>query len=232
MCFCDACDQFRGEPMCATFERGESMACKLCQENKKHLKHNHLKQCAKSCSMYAIPSGWQRFALRAGGEQAAAIGAFDRWHVAFHGTHFDSLVPILTSGQLAKPGDTVVVSADTVKTLGIRDGHIPKPFKRRNEHCPGVRETFDPNQIFFSPTIKYCECSAYTTPTQWNDPATDKAHSVKAIFQLRVLPGSYSVGPSTSGSFDVSPFDKSEVEWYSTGAIGSVIVTDVLIKMS
>ena len=49
--------------------------------------------------------------------------------------------------------------------------------------------------------------------------------------QLRVLPGSYSVGPTTSGSFDVSPFSENEVEWYTKGAVGSILLTDLLIKM-
>ena len=38
---------------------------------------------------YVLPSGWARIALKSGGAQAEAFGAFD-WHVAFHTTSVES----------------------------------------------------------------------------------------------------------------------------------------------
>lgn len=49
---------------------------------------------------------------------------------------------VLNTGTLAKAGDKVLGGS----TIGIRDGHIPKPFERDNLYT-GKRELFDPNQV-------------------------------------------------------------------------------------
>ncbi len=49
---------------------------------------------------------------------------------------------VLSTGTLAKAGDTVLGGTK----VGIRAGHIPKPFERDNLYT-GERELFDPNQV-------------------------------------------------------------------------------------
>ena len=71
-------------------------------------------------------------------------------HVAFHGTTKEVLPLIFKAGLvLLKPGDHTI-NGDQ---LGIRAGHIPKSFKRYNKYSK-EEETFDPNQIYVSPSIK------------------------------------------------------------------------------
>ena len=71
-------------------------------------------------------------------------------HVAFHGTTKDVIPSIFKAGlHLLKPGDHTITGVQ----LGTRGGHITKPFKRYNKYSK-EEETFDPNQIFVSPSIK------------------------------------------------------------------------------
>merc|ERR1712137_601368 len=93
MCYCNACHKSRGDR--AIYDRGGKN--------------------------YGLPIGWVRFALRAGGMQAKALGAFN-WHCAFHGTHRDALPLILGTGRLVKPGDSVAALGGNV--VAIRKGHI------------------------------------------------------------------------------------------------------------
>lgn len=112
-------------------------------------------------SAYVAPKGWARAGLRVGGTQAKAVGAFDKWHVAYHGTKVDSVCGIMRTGCLAKPGDTVL---DGIR-IGIRDGHILREFERDNKHT-GKRERFNPNQIFLSPVIAYSALSQYAASSE------------------------------------------------------------------
>jgi hypothetical protein len=50
---------------------------------------------------------------------------------------------ILATGSLSKAGDTVLGGTE----IGVRDGHIKKPFDRINSHTT-QQEKFNPNQIF------------------------------------------------------------------------------------
>ena len=106
--------------------------------------------------------------------QAQSLGAFHKdagWHVAFHGTRVESLKGILSANALAKPGDEVVVGKDETMKLSIREdtGRIRREQRRENRHTRRA-ELFDPNQVFMSPTVRYCERSGYAKPTRWQDP--------------------------------------------------------------
>lgn len=86
-----------------------------------------------------------------------ATGSWESWNVCYHGTKVESVANILKTGQLAKPGDKVLGGV----TIGIRDGHYRSPFMRHNDYT-GLDEWFDPNAVFFSPSIAYSGCPVYS----------------------------------------------------------------------
>jgi hypothetical protein len=57
---------------------------------------------------------------------AVALDVLRTYHVAYHGTSLSALVPVLSTGRLAKAGDVVHGG----RRLGIREKHIPTPVKR------------------------------------------------------------------------------------------------------
>ena len=97
-------------------------------------------------STYALPIGWARVSLRAGGAQAEILGAF-QWHVAFHGTPATSVPFILATGRLVRPGESLAALAG--RAVGIRadTGRIKGRFWRKNLSS-GEQEHFDPKQFF------------------------------------------------------------------------------------
>lgn len=113
------------------------------------------------------PFGWARVGLAVGGTQATAVGAFTNWHVAYHGTRLSSLRGILRTGCLVKAGDVVLDG----HRIGIRDGHIPEPILRLNEHT-GEQERFNPNQIFVSPVIEYSASECYAASERYGRATT------------------------------------------------------------
>ena len=185
-----------------------------------------------------MPVGFSR-PYKAGGVQAQSLGAFHKdagWHVAFHGTRVESLKGILSANALAKPGDEVVVGKDETMKLSIREdtGRIRREQRRENRHTRRA-ELFDPNQVFMSPTVRYCERSGYAKPTRWQDPEDMTEHRAQVCFQLRVMPGSYAVGQETiaAGEEQIDPaYSNDEIEWYTTGdAKGSMILTGLLVRI-
>eukprot|EP01083_Nonionella_stella_P174409 604497_1 len=89
---------------------------------------------------YALPIEWVRFGLKTDEAKCVMNHVWDQWHVAFHGTPKDVVPKIFGAGLvLSKPGD-VILGGDE---LGIRGGHIAKPFERYNKYSK-QKETFDP----------------------------------------------------------------------------------------
>eukprot|EP01083_Nonionella_stella_P167166 561122_1 len=86
------------------------------------------------------------------------------------------------------------------KQLEIQGGHIQKEFKRYNKYTKQT-EKFDPNQIYMSPSIKYSGHGAYAKWVYCEHPS-DRNRTIKVQFalQLRVQPGSYSIGQETVGA--------------------------------
>ncbi|XP_070568215.1 neuralized-like protein 4 isoform X2 [Ptychodera flava] len=76
------------------------------------------------------------------------------WHVAFHGTLVENVMPILDAGMLLCPED-VILGGDA---LSQRPGHFDEHRKPSSD--------FDTLQIFVSPSIKYVESRAYASPIQ------------------------------------------------------------------
>ena len=123
--------------------------CGLCSPLGGHNPRLLLRQRGDPPRTYAFPIG---FAMKL--PAGVTPERMDRLHVAFHGTKCDAAIAILSSQnpQLLLPG----TETESGFVLPIRDGHIPGKFERTNKYT-GTKEQFDPNQIFMSPTIKYCE---------------------------------------------------------------------------
>jgi serine/threonine protein kinase len=79
---------------------------------------------------FGLPVGCARFGLIAGTAHGKVSGAFENFNLAYHGTRPGSVMAILRTNQLAKPGDTVLGGY----TIPIRGGHIKKPFSRLNRY--------------------------------------------------------------------------------------------------
>lgn len=137
---------------------------------------------------YVMPLRCARFGLRNDVARATALDAFKKYHVAYHGTKVSSLLGVMNTGTLAKAGDKVV-GGDVV---GIRPGHILKPFERDNLHT-GKREMFDPVQVFLSPVLEYSMHPCYAWDTKWTDTDSGTEYKVQVAFQVRIRPGTYSM---------------------------------------
>ncbi|XP_068725548.1 neuralized-like protein 4 [Montipora capricornis] len=167
---------------------------------------------------YGIPIGWCRFGLKVH-HRAQALGVFNKWHVAFHGTRVDSINPILECGDLLIPGDVVLGG----RKLSEEAGHF------NDERKPSG---FDTKQIFVSPSVRYSGHDCYAKSKSFEDPKTKQKLSAKAVLQLCINPQSYQVGPQTIGATsEIDPkFSNQEIEW-STKERGSIIVYGLLVKL-
>ncbi|XP_068683146.1 neuralized-like protein 4 [Montipora foliosa] len=151
--------------------------------------------------------------------RAQALGVFNKWHVAFHGTRVDSINPILECGDLLIPGDVVLGG----RKLSEEAGHF------NDERKPSG---FDTKQIFVSPSVRYSGHDCYAKSKSFEEPKTKQKLSAKAVLQLCINPQSYQVGPQTIGATSEidSKFSNQEIEW-PTKERGSIIVYALLVKL-
>lgn len=192
---------------------------------------------------YALPIGWCGFALgidqvefaRArmhyeGGDGTPESSIDNSWAVSFHGTTVEKAKMILNPNavqrgkdterwQLLMPGERTaptVENPDGVE-ITIRGGHIPKPFKRTNAYTQ-KQEWFDPNQVFTSPSIKYCAYEIQGYPPFYCDWTTFNGKRFQVAFQLRQRPGTFDIGQQTLPGVDEKIdeyFENSELEYYT-----------------
>eukprot|EP00058_Branchiostoma_floridae_P025257 XP_002610747.1 hypothetical protein BRAFLDRAFT_90934 [Branchiostoma floridae] len=164
---------------------------------------------------YGLPVGWCRFSLKVP-PRATALGVFQKWHVAFHGTTVGALESILNTGDLIKAGDKTMEGS----RLSERDGHYKDSWKP---------EGFDTKQVFVSPSIHYAGLPAYAKPSSFTHRGT--TYEAKVALQLYIKPGSYKVAASTVARKNVDKkFSDSEIEW-STDRHGVIIVYGLLVKL-
>ena len=229
-CFCE-CGDAKRRGSKDSYTRGECVACSGCQ--KSHDKDSTAwRSCAVKCQTYAVPWGWSRFAIMQGSRTASFNNLWDKFHRKFHGTRVDSLGAILASGKLAQPGDQLVGLDGKVTELSIPAGHISSSFVRHNEHL-GKRETFDPRQVFFSPSILYAAKTQYAKPKKWTDPKDGKRYRAQVVLSLLVQPGSYGVGQTTGGATGDPIVGDNDIECYvQDSATSGTLLTGVLVRLS
>lgn len=206
--------------------------CCLCYCNACHASRGDRETYMRGGSKYALPIGWARVSLRTGGAQAEVLGAF-QWPVAFHGTPATAVPFILATGRLVRPGESVAVLGGGAVGIRTDTGRIKQPSWRINLSS-GEREYFDPNQIFCSPSIRYCELPHYAKTTDFTS-SSGKAYQAKLAFQMRLRPGTYGVGQQTVRAN--KPIDKhfsnNEIEWYTEGSEhGAHVLTGLLVKLT
>eukprot|EP01084_Bolivina_argentea_P290023 498125_1 len=221
--------QFPNIPSGCFDGKGDRCYCWCCHKKRKD---KMIYKRGKPPKKYALPVEWVRFGLKTEVVKCLMNNVWDEWHVAFHGTTKNVIPQIFKAGLLLlKPGDYTI----TGHKLGIRANHIPKPYERFNKFTK-QNETFDPNQIYVSPSIKYSGHGAYAKSFYCSHP-DDKNRTLQAqfAFQLRIRPGCYKVGQETVGaarqgiSLD-NNFTNNEVEWYTKENIG-ILLHGLLIKI-
>jgi len=178
-----------------------------------------------------LPSNWVCFELRCGFLQAKALNAL-AWDIAYHSTTVESLPKVLATGRLVKPGDRVAVLDG--HSIGIRKdtGRIRSPFWRRNKHT-GQNEWFDPCQIFLSPSLRYCCLPHYSKAEPFTAPSGLR-YAVRMSLQVRLRPGTYSIGHQTVGVTNpIDPYISNDsIEYYTPGdEHGSHVLTRLLVGM-
>jgi len=178
-----------------------------------------------------MPANWVCFELRCGGLQAKALNALG-WDIAYHSTTVATLPKVLATGRLVKPGERVAALDGHAVEIRSDTGRIRKPFYRRNRHT-GQTEWFDPCQIFLSPSIRYCCLPHYSKAEPFTAPSGVK-YAVRMLLQVRLRPGTYSVGHQTVGVTNaIDPYISNDsIEYYTTGEEhGSHVLTRLLIGM-
>ena len=195
LCFCDECMTSRGDN--AVYSRGQP---------------------PKS---YALPRGWFRFGLKLP-PKATALSVFEKWHVAYHGTRSDCVVPILNTGELLMTGDK---GADTA--IRPPEGHYDENWKP---------EGFNINKVYLSPSMNYSGCDVYAPRKPYQNPhKAEQKLFARVGFQVRIQPGKYDVGRETIGATEKKQtidknFKNSELEW-STDKRGVLVLTALLVKI-
>eukprot|EP01084_Bolivina_argentea_P227172 383699_1 len=213
---------FPSIPALSFDNKGDRCFCVKCHTKRKD---RLIYKRGKPPKRYALPVEWVRYGLKTDESKCLMNKVWSDWHVAFHGTTKEVVPLVFKAGLLLlKPGDYAIDGSQ----LGIRGGHITKSFKRYNKYTK-ENETFDPNQIYVSPSIKYSGHGAYAKSFLCSHPQ-DRNRTVKVqfAFQLRIRPGSYSIGQETVGAASQGKtldenFSNNELEWYTKENIGIVL---------
>eukprot|EP01084_Bolivina_argentea_P150931 263510_1 len=198
-CFCMKCHTKRKDKM--TYKRG------------------------KPPKLYGLPVEWVRFGLKTDEAKCLMNNIWTKWHVAFHGTMKDIIPQIFKAGLVLLRAGDVTINGDE---LGVRGGHIQKPFERYNKYSK-QNETFNPNQIYLSPSIKYSGHGAYAKWYYCTHPDdNNRTIKVQCAFQVRVRPGSYNIGQETVGAARTGVtldkhFSNNELEWYTKENVGILL---------
>eukprot|EP01084_Bolivina_argentea_P269569 458179_1 len=155
-------------------------------------------------------------------------------------TLFAALLPALKTVHVQENKNKPRIIAPVInnkrhKNLGIHSEHIAEPFKRFNKYSK-KEELFDPNQIYISPSIKYCGHNTYAKKYYCSHPDdSNRTLSIQFAFQLRIRPGSYTIGQETVGAavrgirLDDN-FSNNELEWYTKENVG-IVLYGLLLKI-
>ena len=165
-------------------EQGDRCWCSPCMAARGETdgKYRRGQRDAKGRDVYVPPVGWCRFGLKLPA-RAGPLKVLEDYHVGFHGTALLSARPILVNGRLAMAGETVLGGTTIGIRDGhipspfwrdTRRGHrlcsCPMPGCTAGRRCTGASpcpvasgaavpagfELFDPNQVFLSPSMRYC----------------------------------------------------------------------------
>jgi neuralized-like protein 4 len=207
-CYCDVCHKLRGDAAC--YRRGDPPRD------------------------YAVPIGWCRFALRFPSRpDVQHSAAFDKWHVAYHGTKPSTLRRLLDTGDLLAVSGNSLVGGTVSRSLLDQFDEKNKPEEEQVTSEP----------IVLSPSIKYAGLNKFAPKLEFRDPKTKKLQRAHVAIQLYIKPGSYKVGTAQASDElaldddDVAvmaqidaKFSNNELEW-STKERGSTALCALLVRI-
>ncbi|GAB6019762.1 Neuralized-like protein 4 [Chamberlinius hualienensis] len=165
---------------------------------------------------YSVPFGWCQFRLKLPLKDEIS-GMYDKWHVAFHGTHPSIIRRILDNNELVLLEDA---------------GLCATTKQRKSQKNKSKDADVEANQICFSPTIRYAASNYLTPKFEFFDAKSKKKLYSRAVFQLLVQPGSYNSGPQRIGAREPIDchFSNNDIEWL-TKEKGSILLHSLLIRI-
>ncbi|KAL3868573.1 hypothetical protein ACJMK2_041374 [Sinanodonta woodiana] len=192
-CFCSSCHTSRGD-------------------NKVYPRGNPPKN-------YILPLGWRRFGLNVHHipKGFTTDEIFTTWHMAFHGTHINTLVSIWKIGFEIPGGKTA-------------EGAVIKPWKGHFNYIVAPNN-FDYEQIFVTPSPTYAGKAAYSHEHQFYDRVTQQSYDCHVALQVRIKPGSYDIGRETIGEWNIDPHVRDEEMEWSTKDRNAIMTTGLLVRM-
>ena len=197
-----------------------------CFCNDCHASRREKKVWSRGGKDYVLPLGFARLGLKIHRTSEIKKEALANWHVCYHGTKHGNVFDILKQGNLLKPGDTTY----TGRTIQVRPNHIQEENTRINLHTT-MEENFDPtDQMFFSPSIKYCDYG----DVYMSSFVSSGGIKYRFAFQVRLQPGHYEIGQETvlKGPARDTVIDdnvpNNSIEWYTRN--GQHVLTGLLIR--
>ncbi|XP_072259090.1 neuralized-like protein 4 [Pyxicephalus adspersus] len=97
---------------------------------------------------------------------------------------------------------------------------------------PNVLQSREVQSVVLSPTLRYSGLPNFCPKVQFRDPRSQRVFGAQVAVQVCVRPGSYKMGPPSSGPSDfLDPrIPSSEVEWV-TKEKGATILRGLLIRL-
>ncbi|KAM4727460.1 LOW QUALITY PROTEIN: neuralized-like protein 4 [Rhinophrynus dorsalis] len=169
---------------------------------------------------YAEPSGWCSFALRL--SPRVSCTQYKKWHIAYQGSSAGSVRRALDRGDLI-PGSSCILTTVPVKSDPQNSFQGTEPY---------VLQSRELQSAVLSPTLRYAGLPELCPKVQFRDPRSQRTFGAQVALQVCVRPGSYKMGPPSTGCSD--PLDPripgSETEWL-TKEKGATVLRGLLVRV-
>ncbi|KAM4678136.1 neuralized-like protein 4 isoform 2-T2 [Discoglossus pictus] len=169
---------------------------------------------------YAEPSGWCSFPLRV--SPRLSCPQYKKWHIAYQGCNAGSVRRVLDRGDLL-PGSSCILSAVPVKS----DPQSGFPSAE-----PNLLQSREVQSAVLSPTLRYAGLQELCPKVLFRDPRSQRTFGAQVALQVCVRPGSYKMGPPSTGTPDVLDprIPSAEIEWL-TKEKGATVLRGLLVRV-
>lgn len=169
---------------------------------------------------YAEPNGWCSFPLRL--NPRLSCTQYKKWHIAYQGSSAGGVRRTLDRGELM-PGSSCILTSVPMKS----DPQNGFPASE-----PNVLQSREVQSVVLSPTLRYAGLPDFCPKVQFRDPRSQRVFGAQVALQVCVRPGSYKMGPPTSGASELLDprIPSSEVEWI-TKEKGATILRGLLVRV-
>eukprot|EP01062_Namystynia_karyoxenos_P049473 TRINITY_DN378_c0_g2_i1.p1 TRINITY_DN378_c0_g2~~TRINITY_DN378_c0_g2_i1.p1 ORF type:complete len:402 (+),score=59.63 TRINITY_DN378_c0_g2_i1:163-1206(+) len=204
-CFCVACTDRRGERD-ETYTRG--------------------------AYPYVLPSGCVKLGVKVMPGNEGNMRGLYSWAPCFHASSLSAVKEILESPdhtpRFVPPGTFMYDG----RRVGIRKGSIQKPFVRWNMHAK-QEEFFDPEQCFFSPSMRMCESGCYTRLEEVQVHPLLAKVKIQVALQVWLMPDTFGIGQQTTtrSTERICPVIPNECLEYYTKRSGTHFISGVIIRI-